>query len=98
MKRCRIEPAYSQTPAERTGLWLQSNCMRLAGAAIAVFAFCFLVNWCVGGLGNFLASGDIGATNKTYHTDAFLPMCVKVGGSLVIGYLAFFRLGSNRRM
>ncbi len=98
MKRCQIGTASSQTPAERTGVWIRNNLLRLVAAVIAAAVFCFIVNWCVGGLGNFLASGDVGSANKIYHTDTVIPMTIKIGGCIVIGWLAFFRLGSNSRM
>ncbi len=95
MKRCHIQAASIQTPAEHTGVWLQDNCLRLVAAVIGVVAFCFVVNWVSGPLLNLINSGGGADATQEFSGSGTIPMGIKLCGSLVIAYLALFRLGSR---
>ena len=95
MKRCRIQPAYLMTPAERTGNWLQNKIINLIGTLIGVVIFWNIVNWIGGPLVSFLQSDSTNELEVIYRSDDLIPVTIKIIGSLFIGYIGIFRMRTH---
>jgi hypothetical protein len=85
--RRKIGPAYERAPAERTGRWFLDNLFRLFAAALAVFAFCFVVDWLFDDVFNFLERGVDEETPGSFSAASSVANGAKVVGSVLITYL-----------
>ena len=97
INRCRIGAVYDRSPAERFGMWLADNFLRVLSAAIASVIFCFAVNVIVNQLMNFLQSNSYEPGAKVFSGDSPMANLVKLAGSLVLSYFLIFRLRSRGR-
>ena len=82
--RKAIGPAYEKCPAELATRWMSENILKLISAIIVVVVFCFVVNWLVDGLFNFLATDGKDNVRGEFTSSSPIVDGVKVLGSIVL--------------
>ena len=97
INRCRIGAVYDRSPAERFGMWLADNFLRVLAAAIASAIFCFAVNGTVNQLMNFLQNNSYEAGEKVFSSDSPIANLIKLIGSLVLSYYLIFYMKAKNR-
>ena len=95
MPRCHIQPAYTRSPAERAGGWLQENFFRVLSALVVAVAFWFLFAVAVDHILNIFATGDVDSRTKMFYSDSPVLLPFRVGGCLLFAYFMLFRVRIN---
>ena len=85
--RRRMGPAYERSPAERSGVWIGDNLMRLVATAVAIVAFCLIVNWVVNGLNTLQNRGGLDGSSQAYSTASDAVSGVKLVGAAAIAFV-----------
>lgn len=85
--RKTIGPAYEQCPADRLTRWVSENILKLISAIIVAIIFCFVVDWLVDGLFNFLATDGKDDVQSGFTSSSPVVDAVKVFGSIVLIFL-----------
>ena len=84
--RRTIGPAFEQTPVERLLRWVSENLLKLMAAIVVAIVFCFVVNWLVDGLFNFLATDGKDDVQGPFSSSSSVVDIVKVLGSIFLIY------------